>query len=185
MNSRNDLFWSEWYIFKYLNSNNAKTPFLHYLREGVKLGFNPNPFFDSKWYMDRYLEVAKSGMNPLVHFINKGADLGYDPHPLFDNKWYKAHYSYLMNSKISSLNHYLKAGFLQGMKTIETETYICKMKIAIIIHAYYEDTIDELFSWFDNIPIDFDLILTIPSEKFNLIKPLVEAKYKNAIIIQL
>ncbi|MBK9501197.1 MAG: glycosyltransferase [Leptospiraceae bacterium] len=167
-----------------MNSNNAKTPFLHYLREGVKLGFNPNPFFDSKWYMDRYLEVAKSGMNPLVHFINKGADLGYDPHPLFDNKWYKAHYSYLMNSKISSLNHYLKAGFLQGMKTIETETYICKMKIAIIIHAYYEDTIDELFSWFDNIPIDFDLILTIPSEKFNLIKPLVEAKYKNAIIIQ-
>ena len=63
-------------------------PLEHYLTEGAWELRNPNPQFDSQWYLDRYPEVAASGVNPLIHYLETGGEQRYDPHPLFDTQTY-------------------------------------------------------------------------------------------------
>lgn len=62
----------------------------HYIDFGASEGRDPNAFFDSDWYLAKYGDVAKSGMNPLDHYIRFGAAEGRDPSPMFDTDWYVA-----------------------------------------------------------------------------------------------
>ena len=47
-------------------------PIKHYLEIGADKGFNPNEYFDTKFYIDSYPEIKKAGYNPLVHYIKWG-----------------------------------------------------------------------------------------------------------------
>ena len=48
-------------------------PLAHYLLFGVSEGRNPNPFFDSKYYLEKNPDVVATSENPLVHYLEKGA----------------------------------------------------------------------------------------------------------------
>ncbi len=48
------------------------SPAEHYLLYGAWEGKNPNPLFDSAFYLDTYREVYRAGMNPLLHYIMFG-----------------------------------------------------------------------------------------------------------------
>ena len=63
-------------------------PLVHYLERGVSEGCDPNPLFDSRWYLQRNPDVAAAGMNPLLHYLRFGAAEKRDPHPLFSMAWY-------------------------------------------------------------------------------------------------
>jgi hypothetical protein len=49
-----------WYREKYLTRDRSKEPLRHYLAEGIRLGYSPNGWFDEKFYLAFYPDVAKA-----------------------------------------------------------------------------------------------------------------------------
>src|ERR1700730_11279059 len=43
-----------------------------------------SPFFDPKWYLNKYFEVLLRNVDPIIHFIHFGFDSRYSPHPLVE-----------------------------------------------------------------------------------------------------
>lgn len=76
------LFDARWYSDKYLtNIEDRAAPVEHYLVVGAKERFDPGASFCTGWYLDRYPDVAASGMNPLLHYIQHGMAEGREPLP--------------------------------------------------------------------------------------------------------
>jgi hypothetical protein len=49
-----------WYREKYLTHDRLKEPLQHYLAEGIHLAYSPNGWFDEKFYLAFYPDVAKA-----------------------------------------------------------------------------------------------------------------------------
>jgi O-antigen biosynthesis protein len=73
-----------------------------------------NPLFDADWYVARYADVARSGIEPWRHYHAFGAFEGRDPNPLFDSDWYLARYPEVRIGRANPLTHYWEYGALRG-----------------------------------------------------------------------
>jgi glycosyltransferase involved in cell wall biosynthesis len=82
------LFDEAWYRAAYaervLKSADA---IIHYLRIGAAMGLEPNPLFDSKWYIEHTPGIPK-GINPLVHYIRYGRRRGAKPNAYWNPTLY-------------------------------------------------------------------------------------------------
>ena len=72
---RCNLFDYEWYISNY-NYKLDLDQCLHYIYKGWKENKNPNPYFNSNYYLKSTKAAKDSGLNPLVYFVNYGLDKG-------------------------------------------------------------------------------------------------------------
>jgi GT2 family glycosyltransferase/glycosyltransferase involved in cell wall biosynthesis len=70
--------------------------------------------FDAQWYVARYPDVVRSGLDPLRHFVLHGALEKRDPNPWFDSAWYAARYPDVGTSAVVPLLHYLQIGAMEG-----------------------------------------------------------------------
>lgn len=61
-----------WYKNKYLSENDNIDPIAHYLKYGANEGYNPNPYFDTKWYLKDNPDVKNNGINPFIHYLKFG-----------------------------------------------------------------------------------------------------------------
>jgi ADP-heptose:LPS heptosyltransferase/GT2 family glycosyltransferase len=52
-------------------------PLVHYLEEGAREGRNPNPDFDSRFYLEQCSLRGEEPNNPLLHYIRIGAARGF------------------------------------------------------------------------------------------------------------
>ena len=86
----------------------------HYLVWGGTRGRNPNPFFDSAWYLEQYREVARAGINPLLHYVRWGAWEGKNPSPYFNTSWYLQQHPELAETRTNPLAHFLRKGIALG-----------------------------------------------------------------------
>ena len=68
---KSGMFDEEWYLNNY-SLNDTQDAILHYLRLGVKKGFNPSKDFDTNWYLLKNGDVKRAGINPFVHYIKYG-----------------------------------------------------------------------------------------------------------------
>lgn len=70
------LFDPDWYLTTYpdvaADPKYRQQPVLHFLEQGGKQGFNPAPWFDSRWYLKHYTDVQQAGINPLLHYLQHG-----------------------------------------------------------------------------------------------------------------
>lgn len=66
------LFDEKWYLNNYFNNNENINPIFHYLMKGKELGYNPNPLFNTSFYLTKHKDVAYHNMNPLIHYIKYG-----------------------------------------------------------------------------------------------------------------
>lgn len=67
--------------YRLVNSDLAGAEFdllLHYIRVGWREQRNPNPFFNTKFYLDAYADISSSGINPFYHYICYGRAEGRD-----------------------------------------------------------------------------------------------------------
>jgi hypothetical protein len=70
--------------------------------------------FDRDWYLARYPDVSKAGIDPLRHYLSFGAAEGRDPNPLFDTDWYLSRYPDVERAGVNPLVHYLRYGAGEG-----------------------------------------------------------------------
>lgn len=66
--------------------------------------------FDADWYLQRYPEVAKAGLNPQYHFLAYGVQEHRNPNRWFDSLWYRRHYPDIDAAAVNPLLHYLQIG---------------------------------------------------------------------------
>jgi len=59
----------------------CRIPLLHFLVTGVKMGLSPARDFDVNYYIQKYPDVRRDGINPFVHFILHGETEGRTPLP--------------------------------------------------------------------------------------------------------
>ena len=64
-------FDKEYYMYTY---NIKGIPFIHFLEEGYKLGYNPSPKFQTDLYYKMYPDVKEANINPLLHYELHGKD---------------------------------------------------------------------------------------------------------------
>jgi hypothetical protein len=69
---------------------------------------------DRDWYLERYPDVRKSGIDPVRHYLQYGAAEGRDPGPLFDTRWYLQRYPDVRVARVNPLVHYLRHGATEG-----------------------------------------------------------------------
>lgn len=51
----------------------------HFLTKGYKKDLSPSPYFDCKFYLEKYPNIRQYKLNPLVHYLSYGEKEGYNP----------------------------------------------------------------------------------------------------------
>lgn len=87
--------------------DNLAAAIKHYIHHGAASNLDPNPYFDTAWYREIYVDVGAAGINPLVHYIENGEAEGRSPSARFDTRWYLRRYS---DVQAKPLAHFLKHG---------------------------------------------------------------------------
>ena len=72
------------------------------------------PHFDAEFYLDRYGDVAESGMNPLEHYMYYGWHEGRDPCAQFSTSFYLSENPDIKASGVNPFWHYIAAGGEEG-----------------------------------------------------------------------
>ena len=97
-------------------ANSALAAARHYVEQGFCKGCRPNPMFDSRWYLDRYDDVRRAGINPLLHYIFDGWREGRDPGPEFQTEYYLEANPDVRAANVNPLAHYLRHGRHEGRR---------------------------------------------------------------------
>ncbi|WP_442513755.1 glycosyltransferase [Pseudomonas promysalinigenes] len=104
-------------------------------------------FFDAEWYLERYPDVLKAGIDPREHYINNGYKEGREPGPDFNTPWYQQQCPAALSSGISPLVHYEKIGRSSGYNprhpTLKGSQTLREGSPTILLCAHAADT--ELF----------------------------------------
>lgn len=101
-----------------------------------------SPFFDRKWYLSRYPDVAAAGMDPVEHYVRYGVVMGRDPSPRFSTARYVQENPDLLALGNNPLAHYIR--YHRGEVTHATRT---KLKAASV-QGYLERVDDRgLSGW--------------------------------------
>ncbi|WP_150295297.1 glycosyltransferase [Sphingobium estronivorans] len=67
------LFDAQWYREQYPEAGESdRDAAWHYLTHGAKHLLNPGPRFSTRFYLHKYPDIAKAGINPLVHYEKFG-----------------------------------------------------------------------------------------------------------------
>ena len=70
--------------------------------------------FDDKWYLSKYPDVAKVGMDAAEHYLLFGGFEGRNPSPRFNSSEYLAMYADVREFKMNPLLHYERLGKKEG-----------------------------------------------------------------------
>jgi hypothetical protein len=70
--------------------------------------------FDREWYLERYPDVARTGLDPVIHYLRRGAREGRDPGPGFDTRAYLVRYPDVARGGQNPLMHFIRHGRSEG-----------------------------------------------------------------------
>jgi hypothetical protein len=156
---------NDWYRDRYLEGNCDKSPQEYYEESGAALAHDPNPYFDVKWYLTKYPDVAAAGVNPVEHYYRFGASEGRNPGPRFNTRFYAMQLDKADSLSGDLLVHFLKYGRQEGKlpdasairaelseDALGTHLSIAPTNVTIGIVAYKQD-VSELIELFGSIDI--------------------------------
>lgn len=155
--------------------------------------------FDQAWYLAKYREIARAGIDPLTHYRKSGRYENRSPNAKADllrdlnAAWYVGMYKAQMEEGITPLSHYLATGAQQGnipngnkqmasrffhrfgvdeyrSKSdfhIEADTVTplaegFNLSIAVHMHVFYDSLLEEMSEYVSNIPVPYDVYISIP-----------------------
>ena len=88
-------------------------PYQHYLTYGAHEGRDPNPYFDTKYYLAHNPDVAAAGVNPLLHYDTYGWKEGRDPSAHFSTNAYLAANPDVAAAHVNPMLHYEEYGIYE------------------------------------------------------------------------
>ena len=94
------------------------------LEDLFRSGIDPNPFFDSDWYLRENKDLSGSDIDPLMHYVTFGENEGRKPNPLFDPFTYVNNYPELFKHTGTLLSHYISSGIKQGRVAAEIDNTV-------------------------------------------------------------
>ncbi len=98
-------FSAEFYLGTYGDLDGYRKDLLrHFVRYGGREGRSPNPYFNSRWYLNSNLKVKRKGINPLYHYLTTGAEEGLWPSPDFGPSEYEGFFSCSGRSRVIGTN---------------------------------------------------------------------------------
>lgn len=150
-----------WYVENYIIKNNLKVAdvALHYLEEGYAKGFDPGPEFSSLGYLGYYRDVLSAGINPLVHFLRSGQREGRKSKP--DTRAAALGLTRLTPAESGDPDTILKYDSL-----IATQDISNNKLLFVHVHLYHEDMFDQVVSYLLNIPVKFELGVSVRSQQY-------------------
>lgn len=142
---------------------NEVDPLWHYIVYGAEELRNPSATFSTTYYLNAYPEVLQSGINPLVHYILVGE-----------------------KEKRKTVGKNIGAGEIKFHKLPLVSNHGSKitLKIAVVIHAFYIDVLEDIISSIDYIVPQPDLFISVSKEAdVGEIEALLNDRgYKNYVI---
>ncbi|KKK70631.1 hypothetical protein LCGC14_2922050, partial [marine sediment metagenome] len=112
-------------------------PLSHYIQTSSSEYRDPNPLFDSAFYMNHNPDVAKEGMTTLEHYLTIGAKRKKSTSELFDTGFYLDQNPDVAKTGINPLSHYLESGISERrIANPQLERFRFKPKISIITPVY-------------------------------------------------
>ena len=130
--------------------------------------------FDEEYYLNTYSDLKEAGVSPLRHFILYGAKEKRNPSANFDTSFYLENNQDVALSSINSLVHFIDFGQNEGrLPKHETNINLFqtgikinqKLKIAVVLHGYYDDLIIEILNYSLNIPKEYAVFVSVVSKK--------------------
>ncbi len=80
------LFDRDWYLAKYRDVGiSGIQPLAHFVRIGMKIGRDPGPRFNTRYYIEQAPEASNVDVSPLLHYIRVGKAKGLRAVPPKDN----------------------------------------------------------------------------------------------------
>jgi lipopolysaccharide biosynthesis protein len=83
---------------------------------------------------------------------------------------------------VSPLIHYLKNGVAEGRAPVDRRERHRGIRIAVVLHLFYDDLWEEIASFLRNIPIAFDLFVSVPRENLAAMQAQIHRSYPGARI---
>lgn len=111
-----------WYSATYLGASPRTNPLLHFIQHGAQAGHQPNPHFNTKWYVEHHPEAGAADTDPLSHYIYHGERRGFWPSPEFDPAWYISYYPDSALWPQGPFSHYLLLDKPKGAPAIGQRT---------------------------------------------------------------
>ena len=164
-------------------------------------------FFDKKWYLKTYPDIANSKTDPIEHYLTDGWQNGYNPSKNFDGNAYLTANMDVKNANINPLLHYEMYGKNEGrtggyaiqynINKIQKILYFIKHKISniwyyktikrnqkskilVVLHLFYMNAWDAIKLYLDNLDkYNYDLIVTIVRDNYQQDVLNKIKKYKN------
>ncbi len=146
-----------------------------------KMIIEASGLFNYEFYRSKYSDILAEDIDPLTHFILFGAKERRDPNNNFNTGYYLSQYPDVQNSGINPLVHYILAGQTQGWETQGKSIGMGKMeflhlplvdqplaehtmKIAVVIHAFYIDVLEDIISSIDHVSPRPDLYISVAED---------------------
>jgi len=154
--------------------------FLHERKHYIKQKLKNTPLFDPEYYMAKHPDIANASVDPYFHYILYGAFEGRKPSKEFDSKFYLDSNFDVKSQGLNPLIHYLDFGKAEGRLPTATSQYnlfkeniqiLPNLKVAVLIHGFYEDLILELLNQTKTLPTKYDIFISVISkEGENIVK---------------
>lgn len=74
-----------------------------------------HPLFDPSFYIEKYPDVMKAGVDPYIHYLEYGISEMRNPNAYFDTAWYLAKNPDARREFVDPLDHYLQEGAKRGL----------------------------------------------------------------------
>lgn len=145
--------------------------------------------FDKDYYLKTNPDISERNIDPLEHFCSFGWREMRNPNPGFDIYFYFRDNPDLDEKTINPLYHYIQYGRDEGRITKEIEIIDEELipkadinnvitgrinpgsfRIAVVLHLYYTDLIEEIATYLKNIAPPFDLFVSVEKEKIDIVK---------------
>ncbi len=166
-----------------------------------KMILEESDLFDREFYLTRYPDIASTTIDPLYHYLVFGANEGRDPNANFNTFFYLHHHSDVVSSGLNPLVHYALIGQIEKRQTLRdykntqnSQLYPLPLvankikeitlNIAVVVHAFYIDILEDIISSIDCISPKPDLFVSVAQDADIIaIKSLLEERgYKRVVI---
>jgi hypothetical protein len=135
--------------------------------------------FNGEWYLKRYPDIRKAGLDPLSHYLTLGYKEGREPSLNFSSSWYMDVYPDIHATGVNPLVHYLRFGIRESRSPLRpvsgeraskacsplpTESVEITLRTAAVVHLFYPDLATELLDACSHIPNDPHLFVAATSQ---------------------